>query len=253
MRKRQTAGIMLTVGILAAGLTGCAGTNTGVPMTVTVEQPENNVNTVTVTGKEEVRVVPDMAQVVYGIHTQAKDAGTCQQKNGESLDQAIEVLKGLGIQETSIQTSSYDMNPIRNWNSSTQEITGYEMNTRLTVTDIPLEQLGKILAGSVDAGVNQVDSVSYFSSKYDESYQQALELAVAQARKKADTLAAAGGRTVSSMLAVREDGYQPETRYTAARNMASSAMKQESAVADMAVMPGEISVEAQVSVDFRLE
>lgn len=253
MRKRQMLTTAATFGILAAGLTGCAGVSTGVPMTVTVEQPSSAVNMVTVAGKEEVRVAPDMAQVVYGIHTQAADAGTCQQKNAESLEQAIEALKGLGIQETSIQTSSFDMNPIRNWNSNTQEITGYEMDTRLTVTDIPLEQLGKVLAGSVEAGVNQVDSVSYFSSKYDENYQQALELAVAQARKKADILAAAGGRTVSGMAAVREDGYQPQTRYAAARTMGPGAMKEEAAMADMAVMPGEISVEAQVSVDFLLQ
>ncbi len=80
----------------------------------------------------------------------------------------------LGVDEKSIQTSSYGLSPVHDWNSPTQEITGYEMTTRLTVSDIPIENAGTIMSQSVAAGVNGIDSVSYFASSYDESYQEAL-------------------------------------------------------------------------------
>ncbi|MFR9232064.1 MAG: SIMPL domain-containing protein, partial [Eisenbergiella massiliensis] len=49
-----------------------------------------------------------------------------------------------------------------------------------------MDQVGGILAQSVSAGINNIQSISYLSSKYDESYQEALSLAIAAARTKAE-------------------------------------------------------------------
>ena len=65
------------------------------------------------------------------------------------------------------------------------------MNTEITVSDIPIDQAGEILSQSVTAGVNQIESVTYFSSQYDENYQEALKGAVAMARSKAEAMAEA--------------------------------------------------------------
>lgn len=253
---RAVAAAALCMAVTTA-LSGCAGTAAGTSAAGTgaagaaVTAQEQNQGIITVSGREEVKAVPDMAEVIYGIHTQEAEAQACQQKNAQELEKAIEVLKGLGVEETSIQTSSYGMNPIHNWNSENQEITGYEMNTAITVSDIPIDRLGEILSKSVEAGVNQVDSVSYFSSQYDQYFQEALTLAVAMAKQKAETLAAAAGKTVGEVVSVREEGYWPESRYAPAKILGQGAVN---AVAeDMAVMPGEISVEAQVTVDFLLQ
>ena len=53
-----------------------------------------------------------------------------------------------------MQTSSYGLDPIYDWNSSTQEITGYEMRTSLTVSDVPIDQAGEMISKAVEAGVN---------------------------------------------------------------------------------------------------
>ena len=53
-------------------------------------------NVITVTGREEVKVVPDMAQIEYAVYTREDTAAACQEKNANDLNAAIETLKGLG-------------------------------------------------------------------------------------------------------------------------------------------------------------
>lgn len=90
--------------------------------------------------------------------------------------------------------------------------TGYEMTTRLTVSNIPIDKAGTIISESVAAGVNGIDSVSYFSSNYDASYQEALKGAMAVAKAKADALAEASGKSIVGVAHVEEFGYNPYVR-----------------------------------------
>ena len=154
------------------------------------------------------------------------------------------------MEETSIKTTAYGLQPIHNWNSDNREITGYEMTTSLTVSDIPVDQAGAIISQSVEAGVNGIESVDYFSSNYDGAYQEALEKAVAAAQTKAETIAQAGGRTLSGILHVEEQGYNPAARYSNSDTLTYGAGAKMESAADMAVMPGQLSVKATVTVDF---
>ena len=249
----------LIITILAAGMLATAACSApaaapvseiNFPSSIQVEDNSNHV--ISVTSSEKVFVVPDMAELIFRINSEDKTADGCQQKNTEALNKVLEYLKAQGIADTSIQTSDYNLNPVYDWNSG-RSITGYEMYTRLTVSDIPLEDSGALISGAVENGVNTIDSVSYFSSKYDDSYQEALQKAVASARAKAEVLAQAGGRTLGQMVHIEE--YTPNTyaRYSRQVTNATAALETKAAAADMAVMPGQISVEAQVTVEFAVE
>lgn len=259
---RKDRGKMLlaatAVTVAAIGVTACAAPVSApvqIPDTIKVQNVDSAYNQVSASGKEEVKVVPDMAEIVFSIHTQKDTATECQQENAKNLNVTIEKLKSLGIEEKSIQTSSYGLDPIYNWNSDTQEITGYEMKTQLTVSDLPIDQSGAIMSQAVTAGVNSIDDVSYFCSNYDEKYQEALKLAVEMARSKAQAMAEASGRTLGAVINVEEYGYNPYARYSGYGGGAARGVTTETAAPamDMNVMAGEISVEAQVTVTFAME
>ena len=115
-----------------------------------------------------------------------------------------------------------------------------------------------MISKAVEAGVNSLDSVSYFCSTYDESYQEAMAKAVEMARTKAQALAEAGGRSLGEVVSIEEYGYNPSQRYASggSRNMAveeTAAAADGAMAAGMGVMPGEVDVEAQVTVTFSLE
>ena len=76
------------------------------------QSPRRPSHSITVNSSEKVAVEPDIAQVEYAVRTEASDAAACQQNNTESVSQVIDLLRSLNIQETSIQTSNYYMNPV---------------------------------------------------------------------------------------------------------------------------------------------
>lgn len=260
MKKICTFGAICALLLSACGKVSSAVLTSGGGTSKVMEQlPENtyadNVNAeklesqmITVTSREVVKVVPDMAEIVYSVQTQDKDAAACQNTNSEKVNQLIEQLKGLGIEETSIQTSGYDMSPRYDWDNN-GKIVGYEVTTQVTVSNVHLDQVGSVLTKSVESGVNQVQSVAFLSSSYDESYHEALKLAVAQAQEKAQALADASGCTLGRPVRITEYNEEQSARYV--NSMRS--MKLESAAADMAVMPGEIDVEARITVDFAIQ
>lgn len=266
--KRKLISLAFSISVLCtacgSAVEGSANGPTGsetIPETVSAAPATNtNVssanserNVISVNSSETITVVPDIAEIVYAVRTEAKDAASCQQKNTEDVAKVIELLKGLGVEETSIQTSDYYMYPIYNYSGNTQRITGYEASTSLTVSKLPIDSLDTILAQSVQTGINNIQSITYMSSKYDEGYSNALKLAMESARAKAEALAEAGGCSLGSVVGVRENSNYSEARYT--DNALSSKMRSMESLAAGAedgssIMPGEVAVEVNITVEY---
>lgn len=253
MRKVNKTLTAVLIAAAALGVTACAaetasapGANAAVPTAAGQTAP----GTVQVQTAENVKVVPDMAQIVFGVTSQGADPKECQEKNNQDTEKVIAFLKQANVDEKSIQTSNYGLSPIYNWDNG-QSITGYEMRTTISVSDIPMDQVGTLLASSVEAGVNNIDSVNYLSSKYDESYQEALKKAIASSKVKAQAMAEASGCTLGEISSVQEIGSYSNNRYTG--YTASGIMTEAMDAKSMAVEPGQISVEAQVNVTYKIK
>ncbi len=246
--KKRIAAPLLCMLLFFALLTFSACQTTVPAENIPKEETERSV---TVNSTEQVSVVPDIAEIVFSIQTQGSDAQGCQEDNDAASAQVIACLTQLGVAEASIRTTGYYLNPVYDWSGSIQLLTGYEAMTTLTVSDLPMEQVGEILTQSVNAGVNNIQSISYLSSNYDAAYQEALSLAVAAARTKADALAQAEGYTVGEILSVQETSGYTQARYN------DSALEQYSTarVTDksMSIMPGELEIEASVVVEFSMQ
>ena len=160
------------------------------------------------------------------------------------MDENDSNLEKENIKNTSFTTSKSDY----------KVFAGYEMRTQVTVSDVPMEQVGALISQTVEAGANEILSVSYFSSRYDEAYQEALAKAVEQAKAKAETMAHAEGYQVLGVLSMEEYGDMQQGRYVDAglsRNSVST-YKAEAAAADMAVMAGEMEVSARIQVVYEI-
>ncbi len=238
-------------GILAAAallLSGCGATASQVVPTVEVVQGESRV--ISVTASEEVRVEPDIAEISIGIRTEDNEAEVCRNENSLLTEAVVEAVKALGVEESSIQTSGLDLYPRYKWNGSEDVLNGYTMTTTLTVSDLPVELTGKVLTDAVGAGATDINSVTYLSSGYDEAYQQALELAIQTARTKADVMAEASGCAITSVANIQENNYNQTGRYT---DYTANAAMMKADTAETVVQPGELSISAQVTVEFSIE
>ena len=233
------------------GLTACAqttGTSAPAPQAVVNAQNQNNIQ---VQSEEEVKVVPDKAEVSFAVSSQAADPKSVQDLNSTDVNKVISFLKSTGIDEKSIQTSNFGLQPIYDWNDG-QKITGYEMRTGIVVSDIPMDQVGTLLTSSIDAGINNIDRISYLSSKYDESYQEALKKAVEASKVKAEAMAAASGKSLGEVTNVQEISSYNENRYTTyAADSATGSL--ETGAKQIAIEPGQISITAQVTVTYSIK
>ena len=238
-------------------LSACSSpvSQTEFPEVITVQTAESNENRISLVSSETVEVVPDMAELQVTIRTEDSDALKCQQENTEKLDQLLTYLKGQGFEEESIETSGFSLNPRYDWSGNTQKLVGYDMRTTVTVTDVPMEQIGAMLTEVVENGANEIDSVSYFSSQYDQAYNQALAKAIELSKSKGEALAAASGMKLGHVVKIQEQSDNQYGRYVnadlrATKNMAMADVVSEAAA--MEVMPGEMQVTAQISVEFEL-
>lgn len=255
-------------------LAGCAGSG---ERTVVVNEAEE-LPTITVTAESDVKTVPDKAEIGVAVTTQAGTAQDTQARNAEGVNAVTDALRALGVDEKSIQTSDTWLNPRYDYSESTDSmepaaaaettgataevatdaaesdaaigsnedsnIVGYEMTTRLTISDLDVEKVGEVLQACVDAGANNTDGIRYYSSNYDAAYDEALAAAVDAAHAKAEVLAKAGGVKLGSVYNITE-GYQ-DTAY----RYENAAMESAADGAAMKTMPGEIAVTANVTVSY---
>lgn len=270
---------LLATTLLTAGLTGCGSSRTGSQSAQDLPSSKGSgsqpapevssapsqasglstggyvVNSITVNSSEKVTVVPDIAEIVYSVRTEAKEAADCQQQNSAAVSQVIGLLTSLNVSETSIKTSDYRMNPVYDYSNNRSRVVGYEALTSLTVSDLPIDGLEQLLSQSVSTGVNTIQSITYKASRYDESYQAALAAAVKTARQKAQVLADAAGCQVGPVINIKETGGYTEERYndsalTKQYRSAAKMMAEEDSAGS--IMPGEIQVEACIVVEYAL-
>lgn len=239
MKKRTLAAAGLAM-IMAVSLAGCS-TTVSVPDTVKVENVgDSSDGKITMDSSETVKIVPDMAKIVFAVRSEAKAADECQQKNTESLNSLTEYLKGQGIDEKSITTSGYYLNPRYDWSSNTRKLIGYEMQTEVTVSDVAVDQVGTLLSNGVGNGANEIYSVSYYSSGYDDAY------------------AEASGRTLGYVVSIEEYSDSQYGRYVDGgvnlkkESAVMAAAGAEDTAADMNVMPGEMEVSANIKIVFSM-
>ena len=174
------------------------------------------VNKIIVSGTGTVTMPPDEAIVYLGVETRSEDAVTAQQSNAEKMKQIIAALKKSRVGTDNIETMSYNMYPIRaNYDMypvsekpDEQGITGFVVSNQLRVTIKDIDKVGEIIDNAVEAGVNQVNGISFTLSEQTQSNarEQALKNAVIAARQDADILAGALGVKITDVVEVSTSG-----------------------------------------------
>ena len=246
--------------ITSSLLTGCGATSAPtssepVPVvqsqsTAVTSSTSANEDTVTVSATGKISIVPDMAEISFGVSTEDVDAKAAQDKNREEIIKVIDKLKELGISEGSIKTSACDIRPQYDYDSEGGNRTvGYTVDTTLTVSGLKVTDAGNIISQCVEAGINSMNGINYSCSTYDNAYEDALKKAVDAANEKADALAGASGRNLGNIKTITEGYQNMSLQY---RPLETAVFKNSTASTDAVIMPGESDVEAQVTITYAL-
>jgi uncharacterized protein YggE len=210
------------------------------------------VPTLTVTGHGEVNAKPDKATVGLAVEGQADTATAAQQTVNAAMQKVLAALQKVGIPERSIQTSGLNLSPIYASQKPGQEsepprTVGYRASNTLQVEATDLQLVGQIIDAATTAGANRVEGIS-FGLDNDLNYRtDALRAAAAEAKAKAATLADALGLKLVSVRSVSQVAMNSPRPLYAYASLGRAAM------AATPVEPGQIKIEASVTVEYQIE
>ena len=220
------------------------------PKDVYAEEGAVQSNTITVTGKGEIMVAPDVAYVHLGVQTRASTAREAQSKNAETFAAIEKVLfEQYKLNKNDVKTTLFQVDPEYSYDEKQGErkILGYNATHMIQVTYRDLDQLGTFIDHLSAAGANRVDYVQFGTEKMETYELQAIEKAMANAKIKAETIAKASGKQLKEVLAVAEGG----TGVPPVLFRGSVALDQAAAnKVSTSISPGEIKISTQVTVQY---
>jgi len=197
---------------------------------------------VTVTGTATIKSAPDEAVVTLGVQTQAQTAEAAMQQNANQMSDVMAALLGDGLRQDDIATAWVNLYP--NYSDSGLTIVGYTAENQVNATIHDMGKIGRIIDDAVAAGANVTSGISFQVSDQSKGLDDALRAAVADARSKAEVLAAAGGASLGQVVSITEvsaPSYPPIYRDTA-----------QAAGASTPVSPPTVETEVTVSVVWAL-
>lgn len=203
---------------------------------------------ISVSGQGRADVAPDMAVVNIGIVTTGKTAQLAQAENARVASDVTAALGQLGIFSKDIQTH-YTMSPVYE-KGDYRKAVGYRANNTVTVTVNDVAKAGQVIDAALSSGATDVNGLSFGLKDARSVRNTALQMAVQDARSKADAIAAALGVKIVGIQNVKEDGGN-FARYEVAN--ARLAKLDGAAMADTPVNAGTVEVNAEVHIDFQIQ
>jgi uncharacterized protein YggE len=219
-----TAAASLLVGLIAGPIianhfTSAAGdpATTGTPTIVaaatdTTSTPEH---TITVSGSGDVSVAPDVADVVLGVSATASTVKDARAAAATSMTAVLAAVKKDGVADKAIVTVNLSLSPNYDYSSgkSVPPLTGYTYSNTIKVTVRDLTKVAAVVDDSTAAGATTVQGISFRLDDTTTAEAQARQLAMADARSRADALAQAAGVSIKGVASITEVTSSPVTYY----------------------------------------
>jgi uncharacterized protein YggE len=205
-----------------------------------------------VNGTAQTLVAPDEATVRLGIVRQAPTAQSAQEQANVVAKEILNAIVKLGVMADQIQTARLILSPVyapRNPESrDAPRIVAYNATNTVSVRLSNLSLVGAVIDAGLKAGANQVEGVQFGLRNDLPAREAALKQAVQEARSKAQVMADALRVNLEEVLEASEGGVSivPFAETGIAQRVALAADT------STPVLPGQIQVQANVTIRFRI-
>jgi len=198
-------------------------------------------NTISVNGTGDAVTVPDIATFSFSVSETGKTVADAQAMATAKSNAALKALRGAGVADKDIQTTSYDINPHYDYQnavcpvapimspgmapssgavsspiycpSGRSVLTGYDVSQTTQVKVRDLSKAGDLFTTIGSLGVQNVDSLTFSVDDIDAVKTKARGDAVADAQAKAKELASQLGVTLVRITSFYDSSDQPGPVY----------------------------------------
>lgn len=191
------------------------------------EMPAN----ISVEGRGEVQAVPDVGQFSFSVLASGATASEVQEASGTKINDILAYLKAEGVEEKDIKTQDYNLYPKYRWEERAcavgmycppgeQVQDGFEVTQTVTVKVRDTAKAGTLVAGVGDKGATNISGISFVVDDEEALKAQARDVAIADAKAKAEKLADQLGVDLIRIVSFYENpGYYPMPMYEKSYDM----------------------------------
>jgi uncharacterized protein len=209
----------------------------------TVDEPKDasEKRVVVTRGQATVRKPPDRAYLILATESRAKLPAEAQQKNAQMMTAVRQRLDRL-VPADAIRTLSYLLQEEFDHVNDRRVSRGYRASNTIEVRIDDIARTGEVIDAAVGSGITTVNNVRFDLKDRDGVEREALKQAVADAWARAEAAAGGANLKLAGVARIEEEGrVRPMP-------MGRMAMEMASAQADTPIAPGEIEIEAAVTL-----
>ena len=241
--------LIVLVGILTLSLLGaCSATGTQAASTASANGATTPPPSLNVNGAGKVTLIPDIAYINIGVHTEGQDVAEALSSNTAQAQKVADELVKMGVAAKDIQTTNFNVYPQQQYGPNGEQ-TGikYMVDNTVYVTVRDLTKLGALLDAVVKSGANNINGISFDVADKTAALEQARKAAVEDAQTQATQIADAAGVKLGKILSINvSSSGQPVPMYDV-KGVGGAA-----ASANVPVSAGQLVLEVDVNVSFEL-
>jgi uncharacterized protein YggE len=210
-------------------------------------QPRDNVappDVIVTSGEAVLKRAPDRAFITLTVETRSKNPRDAQRLNADAMTAVQQRLMQARVTKESLRTLGYDLEQEFDFLSGRRVPREYVARNAVEVRVDEIARVGELLDVAVQGGATSIGGVRFDLQQREQVEREALRLAVADARARAEAVAGGANRSIDRVIRVedaREGGVVPM-----ARPMAMSMAKSDAA--QTPVEPGLIEIRARVTL-----
>ena len=251
--------ILLAVGVvvmlLMISLAGCSAAGVDAATTTPIAVDVSNQQTgIWVNGQGKLNVTPDLATITLGVSSQSVSVAEAQSKAATAMDNIMKALTDKGIAKKDIQTNYFNVQQVTRWDdkSQTQIVIGYMVSNSVTAKLRNMATVGQIIDAVATAGgdLTRINGINFSVEKPEKFYQQVRELALQDAKAKADQIASVTGVNLGKPTYVVENSSSP-VYYPQAYNKMDSVAA--AGVPTTPISAGEMDITLNVQVAYAIQ
>ena len=214
-----------------------------------------------VSGEGTISVAPDLAMLDFGVEVSAPNVSEANSRASTAMDAVVGALKARRVKDEDIQTSRFSVYPRYDYieeekdgiRSSREVLVGYRVRNNATVKLRDLDAVGEVIDEVVAAGGDDVriNNINFTLEDSKPKMAELREMAVADAKAKAEHLAQLSDVTVGRLIYISEGASAPSVRGFAERSF-DYAYAAPAALAAPSISGGELRLSLRVQAGFAI-
>jgi uncharacterized protein YggE len=205
--------------------------------------------TISVPGVGRVTVQPDIATLRLGVLVVRQTAAAARESAAATMTAVLEALSAKGVARKDLRTALLSLNPVTDYSpDSGPRVTGYQVANSVSVTVRDLAQAGALIDAALGAGATSMDGLEFTLDDPSAAEGQARQQAMADAQRRAQTIAAAASVKLGPVVGVVEGERGGPVPFPALRTVAFKAE-----TADTPVEGGSQEIVVSVTVAYAIE